>query len=103
MVSDPVAAGVGIARDDPRKHPPYMVGLGTMQPVAEAFKMARRLNPRLAQVLFLQRLQALIELAGEGTEEWMVLENISDHLAARGVARTLPAEFPSMRPGTGVE
>src|SRR6185312_4307501 len=27
MVSDPVAAGVGISRDDPMKHPPYMVGL----------------------------------------------------------------------------
>jgi ABC-type uncharacterized transport system substrate-binding protein len=50
MVSDPVAAGVGIARDDPMKHPPYMVGLGTMQPVAEAFHMARRLNPNLMRV-----------------------------------------------------
>jgi ABC-type uncharacterized transport system substrate-binding protein len=50
MVSDPVVAGVGISRDDPRKHPPYMVGLGTMQPVAETFQMARRLNPRLARV-----------------------------------------------------
>ena len=47
MVSDPVAAGVGIARDDPMKHPPYMVGLGTMQPVAEAFRMAKKLAPRL--------------------------------------------------------
>jgi ABC-type uncharacterized transport system substrate-binding protein len=50
MVSDPVAAGVGLARDDPMRHPPYMVGLGTMQPVAEAFRMARRLNPKLARV-----------------------------------------------------
>jgi ABC-type uncharacterized transport system substrate-binding protein len=50
MVSDPVVAGVGISRDDPRKHPPYMVGLGTMQPVAETFRMARRLAPRLARV-----------------------------------------------------
>ena len=50
LVSDPVAAGVGIARDNPRSHPPYMVGLGTMQPVAEAFHMARRLNPKLAKV-----------------------------------------------------
>jgi ABC-type uncharacterized transport system substrate-binding protein len=50
MVSDPVVAGVGISRDDPRKHPPYMVGLGTMQPVAEGFRMARRLAPRLARV-----------------------------------------------------
>src|SRR5262249_30748245 len=50
MVSDPVAAGVGIARDDPRKHPPYLVGLGTMQPVAEGFRMAGRLAPGLARV-----------------------------------------------------
>src|SRR5262249_30619670 len=50
LVSDPVAAGVGISRDDPRTHPPYMVGLGTMQPVAEGFRMARRLAPRLARV-----------------------------------------------------
>jgi ABC-type uncharacterized transport system substrate-binding protein len=50
MVSDPVGAGVGIARDDPMKHPPYMVGLGTMQPVAETFRMARRLASRLARV-----------------------------------------------------
>ena len=50
MVRDPVGAGVGISRDDPMKHPPYMVGLGTMQPVAEGFRMARRLDPRLAKV-----------------------------------------------------
>jgi ABC-type uncharacterized transport system substrate-binding protein len=50
LVSDPVAAGVGISRDDPRKHPPYMVGLGTMQPVAETFQMARRLDPGLKKV-----------------------------------------------------
>jgi ABC-type uncharacterized transport system substrate-binding protein len=50
MVSDPVAAGVGISRDDPMKHPPYIVGIGTMQPVAETFRMARRLCPRLARV-----------------------------------------------------
>jgi ABC-type uncharacterized transport system substrate-binding protein len=50
MVSDPVVAGVGISRDDPMKHPPYMTGLGTMQPVAETFQMARRLAPALKKV-----------------------------------------------------
>ena len=50
MVSDPVAAGVGISPVNPRKHPLYMVGLGTMQPVAETLRMARRLAPRLARV-----------------------------------------------------
>ena len=50
MVSAPVAAGVGISRDDPAKHLPYMVGLATMPPVAETFRIARRLAPRLARV-----------------------------------------------------
>jgi ABC-type uncharacterized transport system substrate-binding protein len=50
MVSDPVSAGVGIARDDPREHLPYMVGVGTMPPVAEGFRMARRLAPGLKRV-----------------------------------------------------
>jgi ABC-type uncharacterized transport system substrate-binding protein len=50
MVSDPVAAGVGVSRDDPMKHPAYMVGVGTMQPVAETFRMARQLDHRLARV-----------------------------------------------------
>ena len=44
--------------------------------------------------LFLQLLQALIELAGEGTDERVILENLSNHVAGRGVApvrsRTLP-------------
>ena len=52
MVSDPVASGVGIARDDPRKHPPYLTGLGTMQPVAETFQMARRMDGARAAVVW---------------------------------------------------
>jgi len=36
--------------------------------------------------LFHQLLQALIELAGVGSEERSILENISNHLAARGAA-----------------
>ena len=43
--------------------------------------------------LFLQLLQALIELAGEGTDERVVLENISNHLAARGVAPARPGSL----------
>src|SRR5262249_31192519 len=37
--------------------------------------------------LFHQLLQALIELAGAGTEERALLESISNHVAARGVDR----------------
>jgi putative DNA methylase len=44
--------------------------------------------------LFLQLLQALIELAGEGTDERVVLENLSNHLAARGVAPTRAVALP---------
>jgi putative DNA methylase len=44
--------------------------------------------------LFRHLLQALIELAGEGTDERVILENLSNHLVARGVSpvrsRTLP-------------
>ncbi len=46
--------------------------------------------------LFLQLLQALIELAGEGTEERVILENISNHLAARGVSPVRTASLPGM-------
>lgn len=53
--------------------------------------------------LFLQLLQALIELAGEGTEERGVLENLSNHLTVRGVAPTITGEFPSMQPAAGIE
>jgi putative DNA methylase len=49
--------------------------------------------------IFLQLLQALIELAGEGTDERVVLENLSNHLAARGVA---PARSQTL-PGLGGE
>lgn len=50
LVSDPVAAGVGISREDPLEHPPYLAGYGTMQPVAEAFQLAKRLYPQLQTV-----------------------------------------------------
>lgn len=35
-------------------------------------------------------LQALIELAGQGTEERSLLESISNHVAARGVDKPAP-------------
>jgi hypothetical protein len=44
--------------------------------------------------LFLQLLQALSELAGEGTDERVILENLSNHLAARGVAPTRAVDLP---------
>jgi len=50
LVTDPAGAGVGISRDDPLQHPPYMAGYGTMQPVAEALQTARGIFPDLKVV-----------------------------------------------------
>jgi putative DNA methylase len=46
--------------------------------------------------LFLHLLQALIELAGEATEERVILENISNHVAARGVAPVRSRPLPGL-------
>ncbi len=38
LVTDPYAAGIGIDREDHSKHPPYMTGFGSMQPVESLFR-----------------------------------------------------------------
>src|SRR6266516_1319307 len=50
LVSDPYSAGVGINPANHLDHPPYMTGYGTIQPVADAFKMARQIRPELKTV-----------------------------------------------------
>jgi ABC-type uncharacterized transport system substrate-binding protein len=50
LSTDPWGAGVGISRDDPSQHPPYMTGQGTMQPVEKVFDLAREANPQLKKV-----------------------------------------------------
>jgi ABC-type uncharacterized transport system substrate-binding protein len=50
LVSDPSATGVGIARDNPLDHPAWMAGYGTMQPVEQAFQIAREMKPDLKRV-----------------------------------------------------
>lgn len=50
LSTDPWGAGVGIDRDDPSKHPPYMTGHGTLQPVEALFQMASEANPNLKRV-----------------------------------------------------
>jgi ABC-type uncharacterized transport system substrate-binding protein len=49
LVTDPIKAGVGVGTQ-PMDHPDYMVGIGTLQPVAESLKMALRLNPNAKRV-----------------------------------------------------
>ncbi len=50
LVIDPFGAGVGISRADPLQHPTHLVGYGSMQPVGDAFRLARQLLPSLATV-----------------------------------------------------
>lgn len=49
LVTDPSQSGVGVG-DGPLDHPSHMVGVGTLQPVAESLRMARKLNPNLARI-----------------------------------------------------
>ena len=49
LVTDPTKAGVDVGAE-PLDHPAYMVGIGTLQPVADSLRMAKQLNPKLARV-----------------------------------------------------
>lgn len=49
-VTDPVASGVGITGLAVGQHPAHMIGIGTFQPVAEVFRIAREMNPDLKKV-----------------------------------------------------
>jgi putative ABC transport system substrate-binding protein len=44
ILTDPFSAGLGINRDDPLDHPPYMAGYGSLVSTAEGILMARRMN-----------------------------------------------------------
>ncbi len=50
LVSDPSVAGVGVSMTKPLDHPPHLAGFGTMQPILQAFKIAREMNPALKKV-----------------------------------------------------
>lgn len=50
VVTDPAGSGVGIGRKNPLDHPAHMVGIGTFQPVAEVFRLAKRIHPSLRTV-----------------------------------------------------
>ncbi|MDO9105902.1 MAG: ABC transporter substrate-binding protein [Methylovulum sp.] len=49
-VTSPVAAGVGIKALDSLDKPHYLTGIGTPQPVADIFRLAKQINPRLKTV-----------------------------------------------------
>jgi ABC-type uncharacterized transport system substrate-binding protein len=49
-VTSPVGAGVGIQSLDSLDKPPHLTGIGTPQPVADIFRVAKRLYPDLKKV-----------------------------------------------------
>lgn len=65
LVADPVAAGVGVSKDNPLDHPAWLAGFGTMQPVKRAFEIARLMNPALKSV-------GIVWNAGEANSEAQV-------------------------------
>jgi putative tryptophan/tyrosine transport system substrate-binding protein len=50
IVADPFRVGVGIGRKSPLDHPKRLVGIPTPLPVAESFRLARKLFPGLQSV-----------------------------------------------------
>src|SRR5262245_7583870 len=44
VTSDPWSSGVGVSRDNPNDHPPYMAGYGSLQPGDKPFSWARQAN-----------------------------------------------------------
>jgi ABC-type uncharacterized transport system substrate-binding protein len=50
LVTDPYAAGVGIDAADHSKHPPYLTGFGSMQPVESLFKRIKEMRPETKRI-----------------------------------------------------
>lgn len=50
LVTDPFSAGVGIDPVDHSKHPPYMTGFGSMQPVESLFKRIKEMRPEARRI-----------------------------------------------------
>ncbi len=50
LVADPFAAGIGISRENPLKHPRHLIGSGIPLPVIDSFRLARRFFPGLKTV-----------------------------------------------------
>src|SRR5262245_32242844 len=50
ITSDPWSSGVGVSRENPSEHPPYMTGYGSLQPVPALFRLAREAYPNLRKV-----------------------------------------------------
>lgn len=50
IVADPSVAGVGVSRDNPLDHPRNLVGIGSLIPAEDSFRIAREMFPGLKVV-----------------------------------------------------
>ncbi|MFN7628184.1 MAG: ABC transporter substrate-binding protein [Pirellula sp.] len=50
LVTDPYSAGVGIDREDHLKHPPYMTGMGSMQPIESILRYIKEMRPEARRI-----------------------------------------------------
>jgi len=49
-VTDPYMSGVGISGTEPDQHPAHLAGIGTFQPVEEAFDIIKQMKPDIKKV-----------------------------------------------------
>ena len=49
-VADPWSAGIGLDRNDPLVHPPYLVGYGSLAPVEATFRLLTAIRPTLKTI-----------------------------------------------------
>ncbi|MFM7083885.1 MAG: ABC transporter substrate-binding protein, partial [Hyphomicrobium sp.] len=50
VVTDAASSGVGVSKDDPLAHPPYMTGISSKIPVLRAIKIALEANPQMDSI-----------------------------------------------------
>jgi ABC-type uncharacterized transport system substrate-binding protein len=102
LVTDPYASGVGINVSNHLDHPPYLTGLGSLQPVTNCFRVARKLRPELKTVGLVWNSAEInslvqtklargicaelgIELVEANAENTMSVSEAANSLVARGV------------------
>ena len=102
LVADPFVAGVGLNRGRPEDHPAHLTGIGTLLPVEDSFKLARKFFPRLKSLgivwnpaeansaAFLKRARAAgvdqgISILEAPVDNSASVQEAAQSLAARGV------------------
>lgn len=50
LVTNPLAAGVGVTGPNPSDHPPYLAGLGSLPPVRELFELVLQVRPTVRRI-----------------------------------------------------